>query len=142
MQDVRFSSRERKHGKFLFDDQRPGSGNFPNAEAGRSSWCTGILRWYALSLNQLCSYQVPLGQHNDSRMNIALIMTAVKLGSVVANHCEVTELLKGDSGKLIGARVKDKLTGEEFNVRAKVSPTPIHKSPLSKWLIMVFVGYY
>ena len=66
---------------------------------------------------------MPLGQHNDSRMNIALIMTAVKLGSVVANHCEVTELLKGDSGKLIGARVKDKLTGEEFNVRAKVSPT-------------------
>lgn len=57
-------------------------------------------------------------------MNIALIMTAVKLGSVIANHCEVTELLKGDSGKLIGARIKDKLTGEEFNVRAKVSPTP------------------
>lgn len=62
-----------------------------------------------------------LGQHNDSRMNIALIMTAVKHGAIVANHCEVTELHKGDAGKLNGARVKDNLTGKEFNVRAKVS---------------------
>ncbi|KAI0081559.1 DAO-domain-containing protein [Panus rudis PR-1116 ss-1] len=60
------------------------------------------------------------GQHNDSRMNIALIMTAVQEGAVVANHVEVTELHKGsDNGKLYGARVKDNLTGEEFNVRAK-----------------------
>ncbi|KAJ3508436.1 hypothetical protein NLJ89_g5753 [Agrocybe chaxingu] len=59
------------------------------------------------------------GQHNDSRMNIALIMTAVKLGAVVANYCEVTQLHKDGQGKLNGARVKDNLTGEEWNVRAK-----------------------
>ncbi|KAF7969366.1 hypothetical protein HWV62_27492 [Athelia sp. TMB] len=59
------------------------------------------------------------GQHNDSRMNIALIMTAVKHGATVANYCEVTELHKNDSGKLNGARVKDTLTGKEWNVRAK-----------------------
>jgi len=54
-------------------------------------------------------------------MNIALVMTAVTLGAVVANYCEVTELHKDDeSGKLMGARVKDNLTGEEWNVRAKV----------------------
>ncbi|EEB86556.1 hypothetical protein MPER_16448, partial [Moniliophthora perniciosa FA553] len=28
------------------------------------------------------------GQHNDSRMNIALILTAVKHGAVVANYTE------------------------------------------------------
>jgi len=60
------------------------------------------------------------GQHNDSRMNIALIMTAVKHGAVALNYCEVTDLHKNEDGKLSGARVRDNLTGEEFNVRAKV----------------------
>ncbi|KAF8443162.1 DAO-domain-containing protein [Boletus edulis BED1] len=59
------------------------------------------------------------GQHNDARMNVALIMTAVQLGATVANYCGVTELHKDDQGKLIGAKVKDELTGREFNVRAK-----------------------
>ncbi|KZT09159.1 DAO-domain-containing protein [Laetiporus sulphureus 93-53] len=60
------------------------------------------------------------GQHNDSRMNIALIMTAVQQGAIVANHVEVTSLQKeAGSGKLYGARVQDKFTGQEFEVRAK-----------------------
>ncbi|KAA1469618.1 DAO-domain-containing protein [Dentipellis sp. KUC8613] len=59
------------------------------------------------------------GQHNDARMNIALIMTAVKHGATVANKVEVTDLHKDANGKLQGARVKDNLTGEEWNVRAK-----------------------
>ncbi|KAF9459214.1 FAD dependent oxidoreductase-domain-containing protein [Collybia nuda] len=59
------------------------------------------------------------GQHNDSRMNIALIMSAVKHGATVANYCEVTELHKSSSGRLNGARLKDNLTGEEWNIRAK-----------------------
>jgi glycerol-3-phosphate dehydrogenase len=56
-------------------------------------------------------------------MNMALIMTAVQQGAMVANYAEVTELHKDSvgNGKLYGARVKDKLTGEEFDVRAKVS---------------------
>ena len=62
-----------------------------------------------------------LGQHNDSRMNIALIMTAVKYGAIVANHCEVTALHKDGAGKLNGVKVKDQLTGEEWNIRAKAS---------------------
>ncbi|KAG5644319.1 hypothetical protein DXG03_008677 [Asterophora parasitica] len=59
------------------------------------------------------------GQHNDSRMNIALIMTAVKLGATVANYCEVTDLHKDAAGKINGARVKDTLTGDTWSVRAK-----------------------
>ncbi|PCH39804.1 DAO-domain-containing protein [Wolfiporia cocos MD-104 SS10] len=58
------------------------------------------------------------GQHNDSRMNIALIMTAVQQGAVVVNHAEVTELRK-DGGKVRGARVHDRLTGRSLDVRAK-----------------------
>jgi len=52
-------------------------------------------------------------------MNIALVMTAVKHGAVVANHTEVVELLKDASGKLNGARVRDNLTGKEWDVKAK-----------------------
>ena len=52
-------------------------------------------------------------------MNMALIMTAVQQGAVVANHVEVTSLEKAGTGKLHGARVRDGLTGKEFNIRAK-----------------------
>lgn len=60
------------------------------------------------------------GQHNDARMNIALVMTAVKHGAIAANYCELLQLHKNESGKLVGARVRDNLTGAEWNVRAKV----------------------
>ena len=43
-------------------------------------------------------------------MNMALIMTAVQQGAVVANHVEVTSLEKAGTGKLHGARVRDGLT--------------------------------
>ncbi|GJF00671.1 glycerol-3-phosphate dehydrogenase [Phanerochaete sordida] len=61
------------------------------------------------------------GQHNDSRMNMALIMTAVQQGATVANYVEVTDLHKDTqgTGKLYGARVQDKLTGETWDIRAK-----------------------
>jgi len=53
-------------------------------------------------------------------MNIALIMTAVKLGATIANKVEVMELLKNADGKIQGARVRDNLTGDEWEVKAKV----------------------
>lgn len=53
-------------------------------------------------------------------MNMALIMTAVKHGATVANHTEVVQLHKDENGKLYGARVKDNLTGKEWDVKAKV----------------------
>ncbi|KAI9612598.1 hypothetical protein H4Q26_007755 [Puccinia striiformis f. sp. tritici PST-130] len=74
------------------------------------------------------------GSHNDSRMNMALIMSAVHQGAVVANHMEVVELHKKPAhektdvkprgstespGVLSGARLRDQVTGEEFNIRAK-----------------------
>jgi glycerol-3-phosphate dehydrogenase len=83
----------------------------------------------------LCRYHAIVartqGLHNDSRMNIALVMTAVKYGAVVANYCELTALHKDSlSGKLVGGRIKDKLTGEEWDVRAKVCIPFINNSLL------------
>lgn len=68
------------------------------------------------------------GQHNDSRMNISLVMTAVQHGAVMANHVEVTALHKkpdatrGGQERICAATLKDQMTGEEWDVRCRVSP--------------------
>lgn len=41
------------------------------------------------------------GQHNDSRMNVALALTAIYHGATVVNHIEVIHLEKDKNGKLI-----------------------------------------
>lgn len=58
-------------------------------------------------------------------MNVSLAMTAAVYGCTVVNHMEVSGLTKDASGKLNGARLKDRIPGkngqktEEFTVRAK-----------------------
>ncbi|KFZ03954.1 hypothetical protein V502_10525 [Pseudogymnoascus sp. VKM F-4520 (FW-2644)] len=67
------------------------------------------------------------GQHNDSRMNVSLAMTAAFYGATTVNHLEVTGLEKDAAGRLSGARVRDLIPdrdgivnkGEEFVVRAR-----------------------
>lgn len=67
------------------------------------------------------------GQHNDSRMNVSLALTASLYGATVVNHVEVTELTKDANGKITGAKVRDVLAAidgdaqgsEAFAVRAK-----------------------
>ncbi|XP_058797658.1 glycerol-3-phosphate dehydrogenase, mitochondrial isoform X1 [Phymastichus coffea] len=63
------------------------------------------------------------GQQDDARMNLAVALTASRHGATVVNHVSVTNLLKGldRDGKrvLTGARVRDELTGEEFDVKAR-----------------------
>lgn len=64
------------------------------------------------------------GQHNDARMNLAIALTAARYGAAMANYTEVVTLIKrADPGsgveRVCGARCRDLLTGEEFDVRAK-----------------------
>lgn len=70
------------------------------------------------------------GAHNDSRMNVALALSAVQHGATVANHVEVVKLLKKprtsknglfgfSSQELCGAILRDTLTGETWSVYAK-----------------------
>jgi len=54
-------------------------------------------------------------------MNIALILTAIKLGATAVNYCGVTALHKDPTtGRISGARVKDGIAGSEFDIKAKV----------------------
>lgn len=65
------------------------------------------------------------GQHNDSRMNMSLVMTAVQHGAVAANYTEVVALHKkpsaahGGQPRICGARLKDRMTGDEWDVQCK-----------------------
>lgn len=65
------------------------------------------------------------GQHNDSRMNVSLAVTAALYGATVVNHAEITALEKDAAGRIIGARAKDCIaekdgkTAEEFTIKAK-----------------------
>lgn len=62
------------------------------------------------------------GQMDDARMNIAVALTATRYGATVCNHVKVLELhhdtVEGKK-KLCGARLRDELTGKEWNIKAK-----------------------
>ena len=58
------------------------------------------------------------GMHNDARMCLSIAITAARMGASIANHVEVLDLIKND-GIVAGARVKNRLTGEEFDIKAK-----------------------
>jgi glycerol-3-phosphate dehydrogenase len=58
------------------------------------------------------------GQFQDARMAITLVLTAQRHGAVLANHVEAVAFEKKD-GRLCGARVRDALGGEEFDIRAR-----------------------
>ncbi|XP_062155752.1 glycerol-3-phosphate dehydrogenase SDP6, mitochondrial [Alnus glutinosa] len=61
------------------------------------------------------------GQMNDARLNVGLALTAALAGAAVLNHAEVVSFLKDEVGeRIIGARIRDNLSGKEFDTYAKV----------------------
>jgi len=58
------------------------------------------------------------GQFDDARMNVAIGLTAAREGAVVANYVAVEDLLQR-GGRVSGASLFDRLTGERFEVPAR-----------------------
>lgn len=56
---------------------------------------------------------------NDSRLTLAFIMNAIEIGADCANYLEATALLK-QSDMVSGARLRDALSGDEFDVEANI----------------------
>lgn len=56
---------------------------------------------------------------DDARLTLTVARTAAARGAVVANRCEVVGLLGDDDRPVTGARVRDTLTGDTFEVRAR-----------------------
>ncbi|GAB5036550.1 glycerol-3-phosphate mitochondrial [Nannochloropsis oceanica] len=61
------------------------------------------------------------GQMNDTRMGLTIALTAAQEGATIANRVEVVSLLKDpQTGVVSGARVRDKIKGDEWEIHAKV----------------------
>jgi glycerol-3-phosphate dehydrogenase len=58
------------------------------------------------------------GQTDDARMALALAHTAADNGAAVANYVSARELVK-QAGRVAGAEVEDRLTGQSFRINAK-----------------------
>jgi glycerol-3-phosphate dehydrogenase len=58
--------------------------------------------------------------YNPPRLVLAFIAAAVELGAAVANHVEAERLLI-DRGRVIGVQAHDRLSGERFDIRARVT---------------------
>lgn len=59
------------------------------------------------------------GQFNDARLAVSLAVTAALAGATVLNYAEVTGLLKDESGRVVGAKVTDRLTNTTKDVYAR-----------------------
>jgi glycerol-3-phosphate dehydrogenase len=58
-------------------------------------------------------------QMNDARMALMTVRAAVEAGAVVLNHAEVTGL-RFTKGRVTGAELTDRLSGDEFGVNARL----------------------
>jgi len=56
---------------------------------------------------------------DDGRLTLAFALSAIDAGARCANYIEVVSLLR-DGSRVAGAHVRDVLTGEEFDVEARV----------------------
>ncbi|SCM01317.1 FAD-dependent glycerol-3-phosphate dehydrogenase, putative [Plasmodium chabaudi adami] len=68
------------------------------------------------------------GQHNDTRMNLNLVLTSAiddyvpgQVGATVCNHMEVISFIMDENNqKIIGVRALDKMNNKEIEIYAKV----------------------
>jgi glycerol-3-phosphate dehydrogenase len=56
---------------------------------------------------------------DDARLTLTIAQDAHQAGAVVANYVQVVGLLQ-EGGKVVGAQIRDGLTGDEFEARARV----------------------
>jgi glycerol-3-phosphate dehydrogenase len=59
------------------------------------------------------------GQHDDSRTNTYIALSAAEEGATVTNYVEMIDTIKNDDGKVVGVIARDNLTGEEMEIHAK-----------------------
>jgi glycerol-3-phosphate dehydrogenase len=58
-------------------------------------------------------------QHNDSRTNLAIAMSAAEHGADISNYVEMIGTIKGEDGKVIGIKSLDRMTNKEFDIYSK-----------------------
>ena len=74
----------------------------------RTEGLTGAAVWYDAQMS------------NASRLVLSFAMAAKKAGATILNHAEIKSFIRGGR-RIIGASVKDRLTGQDFNLWAKIT---------------------
>ena len=64
--------------------------------------------------------QYPDGRMDDARHTLAVARTAAEYGAHIITHARVTGVRKGADGRVTGVTATDALTGNEFDVSARV----------------------
>ncbi|MDV7185828.1 glycerol-3-phosphate dehydrogenase/oxidase [Lutibacter sp. TH_r2] len=59
------------------------------------------------------------GQFDDTRLAINTLQSAVELGAVVLNYCNVTDLIKSAEGKIQGVSFTDEESGKKYKLKGK-----------------------
>ncbi|MDH6534874.1 glycerol-3-phosphate dehydrogenase/oxidase [Parabacteroides sp. 52] len=59
------------------------------------------------------------GQFDDSRLAINLLQTATEHGATVVNYVKVIDLIKNESHKITGVKLRDELNGQTFTLYGK-----------------------
>lgn len=60
------------------------------------------------------------GMMLDFRINVMLVKTAVFYGATAANHVKFLDFIKNESNQIIGMKVLDQISKEEFDIKSKV----------------------
>lgn len=76
---------------------------------------------------QLANHQIKYssifyeGMHNDARTNLAIAQSAAIEGALIANYCEVIDIIKGvdNNENFVGVKVLDKVSNQEFDIFSK-----------------------
>ncbi|MFL6136765.1 MAG: glycerol-3-phosphate dehydrogenase/oxidase [Frankiaceae bacterium] len=56
---------------------------------------------------------------DDARLVLAVVRAARRFGAIALTYCEATGLLRDPAGRVAGARLRDRITGEQHEVRAR-----------------------
>ncbi|MEE3203309.1 MAG: glycerol-3-phosphate dehydrogenase/oxidase [Acidobacteriota bacterium] len=68
---------------------------------------TGGIKWFDCQM------------HNSDRVNLSFVLSAEAKGAIVANYVECTGANR-HNGRICGITVRDRLKGEQFDIRARV----------------------
>ncbi|WP_075350233.1 glycerol-3-phosphate dehydrogenase/oxidase [Algoriphagus marinus] len=60
------------------------------------------------------------GQFDDARLAVAIAQTADAAGACILNYTKVADLIKNDSGKITGLKVRDEIGKHNYTVNAKM----------------------
>lgn len=60
------------------------------------------------------------GQFDDARLALSVAQTCDEMGGCMLNYIRVTDLIKDETGKIAGIRVRDELDKKKYSIRAKM----------------------